>query len=179
MMNVQAVAPMKSPNLRKAGALCCSLLLLTHGLAHGGEARDDASERQALLRRLAEQTEQINALKRAIAEQEAGLARLRRAVAGETLGTQRGRGPADAAAPAQAGQPAQAAPAPQQGKPVQPVQAAQGTQAGDAAGQAQQSAARPQEVAQIFEQPGVLTPGGNTCSSPPCSTAIPPPTGWR
>ncbi len=156
MMNVHAAAPM-SFKLRKAGALCCSLLALMHGLAHGSDVPDSAPEHQVLQRRLAEQAERIEALKRAIAEQEAGLAQLRRAVAGSALAAQRGRGPAETAG--------QAAP-PSQQQPVQGAQAAPETRAGDGTGQAQQAETRPPEVAQIFEQPGVLTPPGKYVLEP-------------
>lgn len=166
--------------LRKAGALCCSLLVLTHGVAQGGDMQGDAPERQALQRRLTEQAEQIDALKRAITAQEASLAQLRRAVAGETLNAQRGRG-ADGTAPqpqAQAQAQAQPQPQPQGGAAATPAAAtqapptaqaarpAQGQQAGGASGQGQQPANRQPEVAQIFEQPGVLTPPGKYVLEP-------------
>nr|WP_233556488.1 acetate kinase [Noviherbaspirillum sedimenti] len=133
--------------------------MLTHGLAQGSDVAGDTPERQALQRRLAEQIEQINALKRAIAKQEADLVQLRRAVTSESLNAQRGRGPAD---PAQQPQGGQAAQAPQDGQAVQTAQAAQG----GPVGQAPQQEARPPEVAQIFDQPGVLTPRGKYVLEP-------------
>lgn len=161
---------MKRHALRKAGALCCSMLALAHGLAQADDMQGDIPDRQALQRRLEEQTEQINALKRAIAEQEASLAQLRRALSGDTLSAQRGRG-ADGTQPAQAqqvqqsqqGQPGpQAAPAPQTAQAAQSAQ----TRQSDGAAQSEQPASKPVEVAQIFEQPGVLTPRGKYVLEP-------------
>lgn len=152
--------------LRSTGALCCSLLVLMHGLARGDEVQGDTSARQVLQHRIAEQAEQINALKRAIAEQEASLAQLRRAVAGATLDASRGRG---ATAPQAPGGAAANTPAPQLPPPVQAAQAAparQGAPADGAASQPAQQETRPPEVAQIFEQPGVLTPPGKYVLEP-------------
>jgi len=139
---------MKPAKLRSSSVLCCSLLVLTHGLAQGGDMQGDTLDYQTLQRRLAEQIEQINVLKRAIAEQEASLARLRRAVGSDTLQAQRGRGTAGAAPQLQGGQSAQVA------------------QASGAVGQAPQQESRPPEVAPIFEQPGVLTPAGKYVLEP-------------
>lgn len=165
---------MRPGKLRKAGALCCSLLVLAHGMARADGMQGDTPDRQALQHRLTEQAEQIEALKRAIAEQEASLAQLRRAVGVETLNAQRARG-TDGAAPqsqpqpqpqAQARQATQAAPAPRAAQTAQAAQPAQGRQAQGASGQGQQQENRPPEVAQIFEQPGVLTQPGKYVLEP-------------
>lgn len=133
--------------------MCCSMLVLMHGLAWGDETPGAASAREALHQKIAAQAEQIDALKRAIAEQEASLAQLRRAVAGATLEATRGRGAAEPQAPVRA--------------PVQTAQAAAAPQAAQgSASQPVQQETRPPEVAQIFEQPGVLTPPGKYVLEP-------------
>lgn len=129
------------------------MLVLMHGLAWGDETPGAASAREALHQKIAAQAEQIDALKRAIAEQEASLAQLRRAVAGATLEATRGRGAAEPQAPVRA--------------PVQTAQAAAAPQAAQgSASQPVQQETRPPEVAQIFEQPGVLTPPGKYVLEP-------------
>jgi hypothetical protein len=170
---------MKRSRLRKAGALCCSLMVLTHGLAQADDNQGGAMDRQAMQRKLAEQAEQLDALKRAVAEQEASLAQLRRALAGETLNTQRGRG-TEGPAQQQATQATPVPQAPQVGQPqqarqasralqnapaAQSVQTAQPRQAGNSA-QAEQQESKPAEVAQIVEQPGVLTARGKYVLEP-------------
>lgn len=156
---------MKTQALRTAGALCCSLLAVTHGLAQAEDMPGNTPDRQALQRRIAEQTEQIEALKRAVAEQEASLAQLRRAVAGDTLNAQRGRGAENTAQQPQARQNVQAPPSAQAAQTAQAKPASQSQQTGGSQ-QREPQDSRPTEVAQIFEQPGVLTPSGKYVLEP-------------
>lgn len=156
---------MKTQAMRTAGTLCCSLLALAHGLAQADDVAGSAPDRQALQRRIAEQAEQIEALKRAVAEQEASLAQLRRAVAGDTLNAQRGRGAEGTAQQPQARQNVQVPLPAQTPQTAQASPAAQSRQAG-VAQQTDKQESRPAEVAQIFEQPGVLTPRGKYVLEP-------------
>ncbi|TCS37947.1 hypothetical protein EDC30_103239 [Paucimonas lemoignei] len=159
---------MKKEALQTAGALCCSLLALTSGMANAEGMQHATPDQQALQRQIAEQAEQIETLKRAVAEQEANLAKLRRAVAGDTLDIQRGRGPENAVSQSQARQPAPAAPPAPAQQTAQANQANTAAQTNQAGGlpQREQQESRPAEVAQIFEQPGVLTPTGKYVLEP-------------
>lgn len=145
---------MKIQHWKKVGAAGCSLLLL-QAAAHAQHSGAD-EERAALARRLDEQIERLDALRRGIAEQEAELARLRRAVAAQELGSQRGRGAESSAAPLAQSQQSVQAPSGTPAPASSPQQAATPTE----------SESRPPEVAQIFEQPGVLTPRGKVVLEP-------------
>ncbi|WP_233433540.1 transporter [Lysobacter soli] len=122
-----------------------------------------------LQREINAQTRKLDELRNSLAQQEAAVANLQRALDEERLDAERGAGvapgtvlptlaqQAPAAAPppadqrqAQAAQPQQQQPQPKQ-KPV---------------GQAPDSVTRPPEVAQIFDQPGVLTPSGKFILEP-------------
>ena len=114
------------------------------------QTADEAAARLQLLKQQVDaQTRQLEALKRSVAAQEASLNEVRRAVANEVLAGQRGAGAAAGAAEPQAAQAAQA-----QAQAQAPV------------GQAPESTGRTAAVAQIFEQPGVLTPKGKMVLEP-------------
>ena len=103
-----------------------------------------AARLQLLKQQVDAQTRQLEALKRSVAAQETSLNEVRRAVANEVLAGQRGAGAAAGAAEPQGTQ----------------------AQAQAPVGQAPESTGRTPAVAQIFEQPGVLTPKGKMVLEP-------------
>jgi opacity protein-like surface antigen len=132
---------------------------------------DSAGDAAALMRRLDEESEKLRALERSLGEQERRLAEDRRALEEQRGRLQQlmqqltGRGPAPSAATAQSGPAAQSAPA------AQPAPATQSAQAGtpaakDPVGEAPPQAERPPDYAQIFQEPGVLTPRGKFVLEP-------------
>ena len=133
--------------LLSIGTIGCTALLFAGAPARAQSTppTDDAAARLSALKdRIDEQTRQLEALKRSLAEQEARLEEMRRALGSEALSTQRGgqgAGAGTAATP-------QAAPAPA------------------AVGQAPDEPARRPDIAPIFDQPGVLTPGGKYVLEP-------------
>ena len=145
----------------------CRVWILLGGalLAGGVQAQEDAPEQRLrqLEARLAEQDLHIDALQALVQQQQQALDGLAREVAAARLGDLRARGGLPA--------PDQRLPAWQAEAPLASGQGgtvAQEDPAGrDAApddqvrvGRPPESAARPPEVAQIFDQPGVLTPAG-------------------
>jgi hypothetical protein len=160
-------------------AHCISLALAgaAHAQSGGDPSRLDRLE--ALVR---QQSAELDSMRGELARQESDLAELRRALAEERLGNLRGLGPQDGAVPAAAAPtaipdwpavagsaavpavasgavaaqaaPAQAGPDASQQRRPQPV------------GRAPEQDSRPPEVAQIFEQPGVLTPRGRFVLEP-------------
>jgi hypothetical protein len=135
----------RSPRFVPLGAVACALLA-TAGTTQAADPPDDAAARlEALQRQVSEQLTRLDALKRSVAQEESNLNAVKRALDQEVLGSQRARGIAPEAT-------AQASP-------------------GDAAaptsvGQAPESDGRAPAVAQIFEQPGVLTPKGKGVLEP-------------
>ena len=152
-------------------------------LAGGAYAQSpaDGARLDALQREIAAQTERLEGLKRLLAEQEGELVRLRGALDEQRLDTTRAKGreaarsdsltqvplanvtmaqsvlPESAvaqAAPTQDPMPPVAEPQPDPAVGQQPV------------GRAPESDTRPPEIAQIFEQPGVLTPPGKFVLEP-------------
>lgn len=121
------------------------------GLAQAAEPQPE--ELRALRARVTEQTARIDALKRQIADADAQLAEIHRALGAGTLAATRAAGPA---APGGANA---ASPAP-------PVEVAQVSQSGLDRPPARPADGRPPQVAQIFEQPGVLTPRGRMVLEP-------------
>ncbi len=125
-----------------------------------------------LQREINAQTRRLEELKQSLAQQEQAVANLQRVVDEERLAAERGAGAApgtvlpslaqqsQAQAPA-APQQAPVAQAPAQQQAQQPQQ-----QQRQPVGQAPAAATRPPEVAQIFDQPGVLTPSGQFILEP-------------
>ncbi len=113
--------------------------------ARGADTPEAAAARlEALQQRVVDQSARLEALRRSVADEESRLDEVRRALGLEVLATQRARGdapPVVAQAPAQP-----AAPTP--------------------VGQAPEADRRAPAVAQIFEQPGVLTPKGKGVLEP-------------
>lgn len=131
------------------------------GLAHGAEQLPD--EMQALRAQIVEQTKHLETLKRQMAETDAKLAEIQKVLGKETLRATRGTGTGGTtvAAGATGGtgsrplEMAQASPPPAQSQ----------SNPGGPVGQAPERS-RPQQIAQIFEQPGVLTPRGKVVLEP-------------
>lgn len=126
---------------------------------------DPAGDAAALTRRLDEESEKLRALERSLGEQERRLAEDRRALEeqrrrlGELMEQLTGRGPAPSASVPQTGKP-------QAREPVGEAQAQAQAQAKEPVGEAPPQAERPPDVAQIFAEPGVLTPGGKFVLEP-------------
>ena len=129
-------------------AIACAALAGA-GAAYAADPVDDAasSRLEALQRQVNEQSARLESLRRSVQQEESRLNEVRRALGLEVLATQRARGGAPDAA-------AQAAPNQDAAAPQQPV------------GQAPESEGRAPAVAQIFEQPGVLTPKGKGVLEP-------------
>jgi len=146
----------------------CSLLLAGNVCAQQGAQEERLQQLEV---RLAEQDRQIGALRQLVEQQRHALDGLTREVGASRLDDLRARGgtPALALGPAAAGQAAVA---------VVPVQAPDGadsapagyadvaTDAETQVGRPPESLERPPEVAQIFDQPGVLTPRGQFVLEP-------------
>jgi len=127
-------------------AVACALIG-TGAASRAADPPDPATERiEALQKQVAEQSARLEALKRSMAQEESRLNDVRRALGLEVLSSQRARGTDTVAqgtqqAPADAGAP----------RPV---------------GQAPESDGRAPQVAQIFDQPGVLTAKGKGVIEP-------------
>ena len=131
----------------KPWAYFAGSLLTVGGSALAADPPDAAAARlDALQKQVAEQSARLEALKRSVAAEEASLNDVKRALGAEALAAKRGRGAAPDAT-------AQAAPAEAPAAPS-PV------------GQAPESEGKTPAVAQIFEQPGVLTPAGKGVLEP-------------
>ena len=130
------------------GAVACAALAIAAS-ARAADPPDSADARlEALQREVSEQSARLDSLRRAMAQEEARLSEVKRTLGAEVLASQRARGVAPTAV-AQAGSAPEAAAAPT--KPV---------------GQAPEQEGRVPSVAQIFEQPGVLTPRGKAVLEP-------------
>lgn len=127
----------------------CGSLRAQELVAAGGESRLDGLQRQ-----INEQSRQLDDMRNSIETQEQNLAQLQQALNQELLANARARGlPAPALSTGTMQVPAYAQSSAQQ-PARQPV------------GQAPESQNRPPEVAQIFDQPGVLTPSGTLVLEP-------------
>jgi hypothetical protein len=133
--------------------LACALFGAAGAAGAADPAEPSAARIDALQRQLNEQSVRLDALKRSVSKEEASLEDVRRALGKERLSSQRARGVGPsvtdpAADPATNPVADSAASAP---RPV---------------GQAPESESRAPAVAQIFEQPGVLTPKGSAVLDP-------------
>ena len=132
----------------RATGVAAALAIVFSGFAQGAEI--SAAEAKALKTKVNEQAKRMEALKKQLADTDAKLQRIQQA-----LGVDVPAKTAAAATPAKGTQPAQVA----QAAPVAPVpQAAAAAQQPATVGESRPE--RVQQVAQIFEQPGVLTPAG-------------------
>lgn len=173
-----------APNLIRL-ALVPALSLALTGLAHAQDAApaDDEVTLETLQQQIAAQNQRIDDMRVTLQEQERNLAQLQQALNEEHLDNARARGaipPANLTLPsmAQAAQvPLSQAPSREptlqelqsqvamaQQDPITPNLAQQAPQ--QPVGQAPASDARPPEIAQIFDQPGVLTPHGQFILEP-------------
>lgn len=166
----------RTPQLALAGCIALAIA----GFAHAQDApADDAARLDALERLVSAQSQQLEGLRQALTEQEREVEALRRALLDERLGSVRGLGGGSTAPPVALGPttlsaaalPTAAAGAsqgPEAGSvtvsPVAAVAAAQDRQ--QPVGRAPEEASRPPEIAQIFDQPGVLTPRGKFVAEP-------------
>ncbi|WP_298233026.1 acetate kinase [uncultured Azohydromonas sp.] len=126
-----------------------SVACLLAGTVWAAESPDEALSRlEALQREITLQSQRLEALQQSMAQEQRRLNEVRQALGLQVLEAQRGgQGQGQQPAP-QTAQAAAAAP------PAQPV------------GQAPRDEGRPAQVAQIFEQPGVLTPRGRFVLEP-------------
>ncbi len=150
-----------SPKTRPLTLVSC-LWLATAGVVHAQEPSSPpppsagGDRLDAMQREINAQTRRLEELRQALAQQEQSVQQLQQALNDERLDAERGAGAAPVAvvpAVGQQGSPAVVRNIAQQDKP-QPV------------GQAPVEASRPPEVAQIFDQPGVLTPKGKFILEP-------------
>lgn len=135
------------------GAVASALMSAGGVTAQTAEPVDAAARLERLQRQVDEQSARLETLKRSMAAEQAALDNVKRTLGQEVLASQRARGLSpDTVAQAQV--PAGAASPSTPSSPSSPV------------GQAPDSQARSPAVAQIFEQPGVLTPRGKGVLEP-------------
>ena len=127
-------------------AVACAVLAVA-GPARAADLPAADPRLEALQRQVAEQTARLEALRLSMAQEETSLNEVKRALGIEVLASQRARGINPDSTVAQVSQP----PDPSAPRPV---------------GQAPESEGRTPVMAQIFEQPGVLTPKGKTVLDP-------------
>jgi hypothetical protein len=145
--------PVKSRyrNRTRRSTLVGALVMVCSGLAQGADLSFE--QEQELRSKIDEQTRRLDALRQQIVEADRKLAEIRNSLGIETLRSTRGG----------AGNPAT-------GTMMQPIELAQAPSSSqtDAAIRPASAtpASRPQQVAQIFEQPGVLTPRGKMVLEP-------------
>jgi len=131
-------------------AIACAALAAASP-ARAADPPDEAAARlESLQKQVNEQAARLDALRRSVAEEESRLNEVKRTLGAEVLASQRARGVAPDTA-AQASTSASTSPEPAAQRPV---------------GQAPESEGRAPVVAQIFEQPGVLTPKGKGVLEP-------------
>jgi hypothetical protein len=153
-----------------ARSLALVPLALAIGVARAQEPIGEPSRYDALEAKLEAQAQLIRQLRADVAAQDGALDELRQALAEAGLDASRGRGLAADSANAQA----QDAPSlPDGAASTHDARAAEATYAARAEPQGQQpvgtppaSQERPPEIAQIFDQPGVLTPRGRFVLEP-------------
>jgi uncharacterized coiled-coil protein SlyX len=141
------------------------LALVATPPAHAQQAAPEASRLDQLEAQVAQQAQLIEQMRQSLAAQDLALEELRRALADEQLQATRGRG----AAPGAWAQPAGALPQEaiaQDANAQQPPPPATTPAPAEPVGQAPESQSRPPQVAQIFDQPGVLTPRGTFVFEP-------------
>jgi hypothetical protein len=144
---------MLTPRNLPLGAIACALLGAA-GAAGAADPVDPSAARiDALQRQLNDQSARLDALKRSVSKEEASLEDLRRALGKEKLSSQRARGVGPGVNDPAA-------------DPAASPTADSGAAAPRPVGQAPETESRAPAVAQIFEQPGVLTPKGTTVLDP-------------
>lgn len=137
--------------LPRGGCVVGTLALICSGLAQGAVLSTD--QEQALRLEIAAQTKRLEALRQQLVEADAKLLEIRQALGTDTLRTTRGGTSTQGLTKdSVAYQLAQAS-------PTQPTASTTHTATAS-------KESRPQQVAQIFEQPGVLTPRGKMVLEP-------------
>ncbi len=121
-----------------------ALVLVCGGVAHGA---DQPPDMEVLRQQIIEQTKHLDTLKKQLAETDAKLAEIQKTLSKDTLRTSRATGPSR----------------PQNSEAIELAQAPAAPT--KSVGQAPEPS-RPQQIAQIFEQPGVLTPRGKLMLEP-------------
>ncbi|MET0807459.1 MAG: acetate kinase [Pseudoxanthomonas sp.] len=144
----------------KHRATLIPLFWATLSFCHAANAQEptgtwDAGRLGVLQQQINEQTRKLDEMRQSIGVQEENLSRLQRALDDEVLANARARG----IQPPPPHPMLQAAPAYAQSQ-------AQPSEARRPVGQAPETDSRPPEVAQIFDQPGVLTPSGKFVLEP-------------
>lgn len=142
-------ADLRSDMPFRATGIAAALAIVFSGFAQGAEI--SAAEAKALKAKVNEQAKRMEALKKQLADTDAKLQKIQQALGVDVPATTVAAAPAKGKEP-QPAQVAQAAPA----KPI--PQAAAAAQPPATVGESRPE--RVQQVAQIFEQPGVLTPAG-------------------
>ena len=149
----------RSTSMPKWSAVACAAFAAigssSVGAQEAGGASSTEQRLETLRRQVNEQSLRLDALRRSVAQEEACLNEVRRALGIEDLSAQRESGDGSPAQPAAAGAPAAGA-----------AQTAQAQDAQGRVGQATEREGRKPAVAQIFEQPGVLTPRGKMVLEP-------------
>ena len=130
----------------RATGVAAALALVFSGFAQAAEI--SAAEAKALKAKVNEQAKRMEALKKQLADTDARLQKIQQALGVEVPARTVAAAPAREAAPAQVAQAPKAAPVAQAAAAQPPATV------GDSRPE------RVQQVAQIFEQPGVLTPAG-------------------
>lgn len=148
----------------------CALAVLITGPVPAQEIEPTADP-ATLRRRLDEESDKLRALERSLDQQQRRLNEDRQALEAQRRRLQQlmeqmtGRGPAPPASAAQSGPATQSAPGAQSAPATQSAQA--GTPAAkEPVGEAPPQAERPPDYAQIFQEPGVLTPRGKFVLEP-------------
>ncbi len=172
----QPIAKVQSTVLAVSIASCLFLATSGQARAQGVAADDDRGARlQSLQQQVDAQTERLDGLRDLLTEQERSVAELQRALDEERLGMTRARGAQDAAPDTplvrrddDAPPPATGTTGAPQAQAVAQAPPADSTQVppDQPVGRAPEQSLRPPEVAQIFDQPGVLTPKGTFVLEP-------------
>lgn len=138
-------------------AYLAAALALAIGTAQAQQAGESGSRLDQLQQQVNAQTQRLEQLRQAMVEQEGNVAELQRALNEERLAGTRARGTMPVlqnSAIAQTQPVPEVSPSQSETVPSQPV------------GRAPEPVTRPPEVAQIFDQPGVLTPSGKFVLEP-------------
>jgi uncharacterized coiled-coil protein SlyX len=150
---------MKIRQFKPGKAMVCSTILISSAVVQAQTTPEDiGGQIETLRREVAEQSRQLDALKKSLAEQQLRYRDMQRALRLDYLATQRATG-------TQPVQPATATPAAQPAD-AQVAQAAQAQGGSTRVGAAPAEDAAPRAVAQLFEQPGILTPPGKMSLEP-------------
>lgn len=145
---------MESPKFRLLPIACLAMVFCGNTQAQVADPQTKGSRLDELQKQINEQSRQLDDMRSSIEVQEQNLSQLQQALNEELLANARARGlPAPALATGAVQVPAHA-----QSSAAQPAR--------QPVGQAPESQERPPEVAQIFDQPGVLTPPGTFVLEP-------------